>query len=61
MRAFIQRMQGALIARGDGLDEPQPVLLEYESLRLVGIKYIAEGSIRTITLFLFRMFWCTHG
>jgi len=42
MRAFIERVQRALIARGDGLNEPDPVLLGYRSLRLVGKEQIAE-------------------
>lgn len=59
MHPFIQRMQSTLIARRDGLDEPHPVLLEYKSLRLVGIKHIAEGSTRIPILFC--TFYRTHG
>ena len=44
MRPFVQRMQRTLIARGDGLDEPDPVLLGYRSLRLVGIEQDRRGS-----------------
>jgi len=56
MRAFIERVQRALIARGDGLNEPDPVLLGYANLSLTGIEYITQGSRLRLTLGLV----CTH-
>jgi hypothetical protein len=43
MHAFVQRMQCTLISGGDGLDEANPVIFGYGSLRPVGIQQIAEG------------------
>jgi hypothetical protein len=40
-------MQRTLIARGDKLDEPDPILLIYERLRPVGIEELAKGGRRT--------------
>jgi hypothetical protein len=42
-------VQGALIARGDGLDDPDPVTLGYGSLRLVGIEQVPEDARRAIS------------
>ena len=42
MRAFVQRMQRMLVALGDGLDEPDPLLLPYEDLRFAGVEHIAD-------------------
>ena len=50
MGTFVQRMQRTLIARGDKLDEPDPVLLIYERLRLVGIEELAKGRRRAAVL-----------
>ncbi len=44
MRSLVQRVQRELIARGDGLDEPDPGFLRFDSLRLVAVKNIAERS-----------------
>jgi len=49
-------MQRKLIACGDSLDEPDPVLLGYANFSLTGIEYITEGSRLRFTLGLF----CTH-
>src|SRR5258707_11695314 len=49
-------MQRKLIPCGDGLDEPDPVLLGYVSLSLTGIKHIAEDSRLRFT----RVLVCTH-
>src|SRR5258708_29535063 len=49
-------MQRKLIPWGDGLDEPDPVLLGYVSLSLTGIKHIAEDSRLRFT----RVLVCTH-
>src|SRR2546422_10276485 len=43
MRLRVERMQRSLVASGDGLDEPHPVLLGYGRLRLIGIEQITEG------------------
>ena len=48
MRPFVERVQGTLIAGGDGLEERDLVPLGYGRLRLVGREQIAEGS-RAIT------------
>ena len=60
LRAFIERVQRALIARGDGLNEPDPILLGYRSLRLVGKEQIAERSRRRIELVLALPVGPTH-
>jgi hypothetical protein len=36
-------MKRTLIARGNGLDEPDPFLVRYERFRVVGIEQIAQG------------------
>ena len=59
MRPLVQRMQRTLIARGDALDEPDPVLLGYGSLRRVDMQQVAEES-RRITLVLAWRGWRTH-
>ena len=41
-------MERSLIARGDGLDEPDPVRFGYGSLRPVDVEHIAEDSLRAI-------------
>ena len=50
MGTFVQRMQRTLIARGDKLDEPDPVPLIYERLCLVGIEELAKGRRRAAVL-----------
>jgi len=47
-------MQRKLIPSGDGLDEPDPVLLGYANLSLIEIEQIAEGFRLGFTLMLVR-------
>ena len=44
MRAFVKRVQRALISRRDCPDEIHPVLLGYRSPRLVGIEEVVKGG-----------------
>ena len=50
MSPFVQRIQRALIARRDGLDEGDPLGLRYESLPWLGIKDLAERTGESITV-----------
>ena len=54
-------MQRELVACGDGLDERGPVLLRCGSLRLVGIKDIAERPKGPVMAVLFEMLRTFHG
>jgi hypothetical protein len=60
MRALVKGMQRKRIARGDGLDEGEPVLLLDQDLPLAGIKNIPECCRRRGRI-LFDRFACSQG
>jgi hypothetical protein len=64
VRALVERVQRGLVARGDGSDQPDPVLLGGDrGPGLSGVQHITERAGRAVTLILilFEMLRRFHG